>query len=127
MRSLFYIVGLSAFIVGCADGVNTSAPPAKDNTAINERDEDGHTATPADQSNEQPDIDLTAKIRASVLEIEDLSVNGRNVKIISNDGNVILRGPVATAAEKDRIGEVAVRIAGDGHVTNELEVVPDKE
>lgn len=126
MRSLFYIVGLSAFVVGCADGVATT-PAAKDNTAINERDEDGHTATPADQSNDQADIDLTANIRSSVLEIDDLSVNGRNVKIISNDGNVILRGPVATTAEKERIGEVAVKIAGEGHVTNELEVVPEKE
>lgn len=125
MRSLFSLIGLSLFIAGCADETNMARTPAKDNTAVNERDANGTTKTPMDQSNKQADVDLTAKIRETVLEIEDLSVNGRNVKIISNDGNVVLRGPVESAAEKERIGDVAQKIAGEGHVTNELEVVPD--
>ncbi|MBX3449239.1 MAG: BON domain-containing protein [Planctomycetaceae bacterium] len=125
MRSLFSLIGLSLLIAGCADETNMAPTPAKDNTAVNERDANGTTKTPMDQSNKQADIDLTAKIRETVLEIEDLSVNGRNVKIISNEGNVVLRGPVESAAEKERIGDVAEKIAGEGHVTNELEVVPD--
>lgn len=125
MRTLSSLVGLSLLLAGCADETNMGPTPAKDNTAVNERDANGTTKTPMDQSNKQADIDLTAKIRETVLEIEDLSVNGRNVKIISNDGNVVLRGPVESAAEKERISDVAQKIAGEGHVTNELEVVPD--
>jgi osmotically-inducible protein OsmY len=93
-----------------------------DNTAVNERDADGGTLTPMDQGQGQEDIDRTATIRQNVLEIEDLSVNGRNVKIITNAGKVTLRGPVASEEERMAIERVAVDVAGEGNVVNELEV-----
>lgn len=125
MKALLYLVGPCLLLVGCTEGNKPAAPPAKDNTSINERDGHGSTTTPMDQSNQQADLDLTAKIREKVLEIEGLSVNGQNVKIISVAGQVALRGPVASAAEKDQIGAIATKIAGEGHVTNELEVVAE--
>jgi osmotically-inducible protein OsmY len=46
----------------------------------------------------------------------------QNVKIITQDGKVALRGPVKSEDEKRQIEEIALRIAGDGNVINEIEV-----
>jgi osmotically-inducible protein OsmY len=48
-------------------------------------------------------------------------VDARNVKIITIDGHVTLRGPVNSAEEKRQIGEIANQIAGAGNVDNQLE------
>ena len=53
---------------------------------------------------------------------ENMSVNARNVKIITLEGRVTLRGPVNTAEEKRLIGEIADRIARSENVDNQLEV-----
>ncbi len=120
MRVLFLLPGLLLLAIGCDTDTNHNTN--RDNTAVNERDADGYSLTPFDQSNEQSDIDLVAEIRSRVLEIEDLSVNGRNVKIITNQGQVVLRGPVHSQAEIDAIGNVAESVAGAGNVDNQLEV-----
>jgi hypothetical protein len=101
--------------------------PDLENTGINERDADGDTATPFDQSNDQDDIDLVAEIRAAVLEIDDLTINAQNIKIITNDGKVLLRGPVHSADEREAIEAVANEIAGAGNVTSQLEVDAEDE
>lgn len=121
MRLLLIAISCGLLLNGC-DVPNGTTD--RDNTAVNERDAGGHTVTPFDQSNSEQAIDQVAEIRSQVLEIDDLSVNGRNVKIVTNGEQVVLRGPVASAAERDAIVAVAKRIAGDGKVTDELEVAP---
>ncbi len=91
-----------------------------DNTARNERDRSGETKTPFDQSEDKEDVELTASIRKMVVEDESISGLGKNVKIISADGNVVLRGPVENAAEKAKIVEHA-KMAGAKNVTDQLE------
>lgn len=126
MRALLVLAGLLVLITsGCDENqrvVDRDGVVDRDNTAINDRDAGGGTQTPFDQSNDQADIDQVAEIRAQVLEINDLSVNGRNVKIITNHGKVVLRGPVASTAERESIVAVATKIAGAGNVTDQLEV-----
>ena len=51
-----------------------------------------------------------------------MSVNAQNVKIITQAGQLTLRGPVKTAAEKTRIEEIARAVAGENNVDNQLEV-----
>ena len=96
-----------------------------DNARRNMRDRDGDTLTPIDQGNSQADIDMTARIRKEVLARDGLSVNAQNAKIITKDGRVTLRGPVASAEEKTVLGEIATKAAG-GAVDNQLEVATDK-
>ncbi|HBA84398.1 MAG TPA: hypothetical protein DCZ95_09925 [Verrucomicrobia bacterium] len=98
----------------------TNAP--EDNTERNVRDRNDQTLTPLDQSNRQADVDITAQIRKGIMDEPDLSMNARNVKIITQDGWVTLRGPVETQKEKDLIGEIANRIARPEQVNNQLEV-----
>ncbi|MHB8523660.1 MAG: PRC-barrel domain-containing protein [Limisphaerales bacterium] len=93
-----------------------------DNTRRNVRDRDNRTLTPLDQGNSKADVATTAQIRREIIASKDMSVNGRNVKIITNKGQVTLRGPVNTAEEKRLIGEIADRIAHSENVDNQLDV-----
>jgi osmotically-inducible protein OsmY len=104
---------------------STTPPPASTdpaNTAINQRDADGDTKTPIDQDENSPDVKRTAEIRRKVLDQPDLSINARNVKIITSQGKVTLRGPVNTEAERDTIVRIAREVAGEANVDNQIEI-----
>ena len=104
------------------EAVISDAQIGADNTARNERDRGDATLTPIDQSNDAHDIALTANIRKAVLADKSLGINAQNVKVITMNGRVTLRGPVDSSAERTRILEVAQRIAGVANVTNEIEL-----
>jgi osmotically-inducible protein OsmY len=93
-----------------------------DNTAKNERDRDSKTLTPGDQSGKPEDIKLTQAIRQAVMREKSLTMTAKNVKIITTDGKVTLRGPVNTAEEKTKINDLAKAAAGTVPVDNQLEV-----
>jgi hyperosmotically inducible protein len=95
---------------------------AADNTARNVRDRDDRTLTPLDQGSSRADVDTTAQIRKGILDGKDMSVNAKNVKVITNNGRVTLRGPVNSTEEKRLVGEIANRIARSENVDNQLEV-----
>ncbi|MBC8127924.1 MAG: DUF4142 domain-containing protein [Gloeobacteraceae cyanobacterium ES-bin-144] len=99
---------------------NTSTQP--DNTARNTRDRDENSVTPLDQGNSKADIDTTAQIRRTIIDRKELSINAHNVKIITNEGKVTLRGPVDSADEKRIIGEIANGVAASKRTVNQIEV-----
>jgi hyperosmotically inducible periplasmic protein len=104
---------------GVKDG--TSVPANRDNSSVNKRDRDSDTKTPFDQNENKTDIGITASIRKQVVDTK-MSVNAQNVKIITQDGKVTLRGPVKTQEEKTRIEEIARSVAGVKTVDSQLEV-----
>ncbi len=91
------------------------------NTAVNKRDSNSTAKTPLDQNENKTDIHITAEIRKQVVDTK-MSVDAHNVKIITQDGMVTLRGPVATAEEKQQIEAMAKSVAGADKVDNQLEV-----
>jgi len=93
-----------------------------DNSAGNVRERNSSTLTPIDQGNSKADVATTAQIRKEIIAEKNMSVNAQNVKIMTINGRVTLRGPVNTAEEKRLIGEIADRIARSGNVDNQLEV-----
>ena len=95
-----------------------------DNTGRNARDSGGTTLTPADQSNSAPDIAMTQKVRSGITSNDAMSVQARNVKIITQDGVVTLRGPVASEQEKASI-EALARNAGATRIDNQIEIDRD--
>jgi osmotically-inducible protein OsmY len=101
--------------------------PAPNNTAVNQRDANGINLTPLDQKENRRDVLITADIRRRVLNSPHLSINARNAKIITADGHVTLRGPVANPDEKELLGKIALSIAGEGEVDNLLDVKEPKE
>ena len=95
---------------------------AADNTAQNQRDRDHQTLTPIDQSNKPADLETTRNIRSALVKDDQLSTEAKNVKIITVDGNVTLRGPVKSDQEKAAIMAKAAQVAGDAKINNELQV-----
>lgn len=98
------------------------APADADNTGRNVRDRDGDTLTPTDQGGSESDRNITAHIRREIVANDALSTNAHNVKIITTDGVVTLRGPVKSSQEKVTVGAVAQRATGVRRVDNQLEV-----
>jgi len=78
------------------------AQTAPDNTGKNVRDRDDHTLTPGDQSSNEADVELTRRIREAVVADDSLSTSAHNIKIITINGMVTLRGPVSSTEEKNQ-------------------------
>jgi len=103
--------------------VVTPSQTVPDNTGRNVRDRSGDTVTPGDQSNTKADLQLTQQIREAIMADKSLSTNAKNVKIITANGLVTLRGPVNTPQEKATIEAKAQHIAGANNVASQLEIV----
>jgi hyperosmotically inducible periplasmic protein len=78
------------------------------------------------QTNNAADIDLTKRIRQSVIADKSLSTYAHNIKIVTVKGNVTLNGVVRSEEEKGAIEMKAATIAGKDKVTNDLKVAPSK-
>jgi len=100
------VVGISA----CTEGT-----PADSDVAV----------TAGDQPNTESDLKITQAIRQAVVADKELSVNAHNVKIITANGAVTLRGPVKSSEEKANIGAKAKQVAGVTRVDNQIEIASD--
>ena len=108
-------------VVTTTDGVATTQGTLPDNTKINKRDKDERTVTPMDQSNAKADLDITQAIRKSIMK-QDLSTNAKNVKVITQNGEVTLRGPVNSTEEVEKIIQIAKAVPSVKTLNNQLEV-----
>ena len=93
-----------------------------DNTGRNVRDRDDKMLTPTDQGGSAADRDVTAAVRKAIVDNDALSTNAQNVKIVTVNGVVTLRGPVATPNEKAVVAATAEKTTGVKRVDNQLEV-----
>ncbi len=93
-----------------------------DDTARNERDRNDRTLTPMDQGGSTADRTITQDIRKMIVDDDRLSTNAKNVKVITVDGVVTLRGPVKSAAEKTTVAGMARKAPGVKRVDDQLEV-----
>ena len=107
---------------GQKSGDQSSRSTPADNTARNERDRSSDTKTPGDQAENEADRTITQQIRQAITSDDSLSTNAQNVKVISQDGNVTLRGPVKSENEKTAIEAKAKQVAGVKRVDNQIEV-----
>jgi len=133
--SLLHHLTMSERLVVCALALlaglslttgNTRADPAAassplENSQRNTRDKDGATLLPEDQKETSADIKITAAIRQSVIKHKSLSLDAHNAKIITRNGTVTLRGPVANAVEKAKLQAIAEKTHGVKQVDNQLE------
>lgn len=101
---------------------NTNENVNADNSGVNVRDRDESQLTPLDQSNDPGDLSTTQNIRQGLMQHAGLSLNAKNIKVITVNGQVTLRGPVESVEEKSTAENIAVGIAGAGKVSNQLEV-----
>jgi hyperosmotically inducible protein len=95
-------------------------PAAPDNTKQNKTE--GMTAD--NQKENKTDRVTSQKIRKSIMADKSLSSYAHNVKVITTNGTVTLKGPVRSDEEKSAIETKATEVAGAGNVTSELTVAP---
>ena len=94
-----------------------------DNTKVNKGDQSSGAVTADQQKANAADRDLTRKIRQAVIADKSLSTYAHNIKIISQNGAVTLKGPVRSDDEKKAIVAKAVAVAGSADkVTDQMSV-----
>jgi hyperosmotically inducible protein len=116
-------------LVFCASLMATPIPGKQDpqTPPDNTKQNKDQTNPTADQQKMDPaDRAITQKIRKAIHEDNTLSVYGHNIKIITRDGKVTLRGPVRSQEDKSNIEAKAVAVAGQENVTDQLEIAPPK-
>jgi hyperosmotically inducible periplasmic protein len=118
-RTLLVLACLSTVSVAAMAADDKTKP---DNTAINERDRSRETQTSGDQSNSSADLKTTQAIRQALMKDSELSTTAKNIKIITNNAQVTLRGPVKNAQEKAKIDQLARSAAGGAKIDDQLDV-----
>jgi hyperosmotically inducible periplasmic protein len=124
------LIGLGLLVVrlvplSAQDPAGQAAPPAADNSKANQQDQ--NTAmTAAQQKENSSDREITRQIRRAIIKDKSLSTYAHNVKVITRDGTVTLKGVVRSDEEKQTVETKAKEVVGDGKVTDELQVQPKK-
>src|SRR5438045_821722 len=116
---------VSLVAIGTAISVH-AAQVKSDNSATNKGDRGAGTVTADQQKNDKTDLATSRNIRRAIMGDKSLSTYAHNIKIVTQQGKVTLRGPVRTAAEKETVQAKAAEIAGAANVTNAVTVVPAK-
>src|SRR5580692_10150540 len=96
--------------------------PKPDNTKANKGDSQPGAVTADQQKTNASDQDITKNIRRSIMADKALSTYAHNVKVITQNGTVTLKGPVKSDSEKQSVVAKAVAVAGAGKVTDQLSV-----
>lgn len=133
LLALAVVAGSALGAVGCerksddrGGTTQTTGAANPDNTGINERDRERGAVTPMDQKNNPADLDTTQQIRKAMMADDSLSTTAKNVKVITENGVITLRGPVKTEAEKKAIEAKARSVAGNNRVDNQIDVESGK-
>lgn len=126
IQHIFRTIALSgACLAGTAGFLAQAQAPAPqpDNTTVNQRDRNPDQVTADQQKENRADRKLTKHIRESIMADKSLSTYAHNVKIISQNGNVTLKGPVKSEDEKNSIIAKAVAVVGSADkVTDQVSV-----
>lgn len=92
-----------------------------DNTAQNEKEMNKDAANPTDQGNKDNDVQITKDIRLGIMN-SDMSFNAKNIKIITLNEQVTLKGVVKSDAEHQAILKIARTYANTDKITDDLKV-----
>jgi len=101
---------------------STAPPPTADNTKTNQRDKNKAEPTADQQKENQSDRELTQQIRRAIVQDKSLSTYAHNVKIVTVNGAVTLKGPVQSEEEKQKVASEAANAVSADKITNELTV-----
>jgi osmotically-inducible protein OsmY len=108
-------------MVLCLTAAPFTVAQMPDNSGQN-RDKSNQTLSADSQSNNKGDREITANIRKSLMADKSLSMYAHNVKIITKNGAVTLKGPVKSEEEKAKIAELAAGVVSPDRITNRITV-----
>ena len=123
-KHLLIVSSLCLLLTACA---NDNGKMDADNTGRNVRDRSGQNVTSGNQSESEADRTITQRIRQAIVDDNSLSTNAKNIKIITINGVVTLRGPVNNDREKNEIGRKVQSVSGVKNVDNQLEIIRNDE
>jgi hyperosmotically inducible protein len=115
------LLGGGAFALAQEPAGQQTAP---DNTKVNERDRSQDAPSADQEKDNRSDQDITQQIRQSIMNDKSLSTYAHNVKIITQNGQVTLKGPVRSEDEKKTVETKATEVAGENKVTSQLDIKP---
>jgi hyperosmotically inducible periplasmic protein len=122
-----FLVLCASLLVGTSVPARLAHQDAQQPAADNSKNNRDNASPTADQQKMTPaDRELVKKIRHSLIQDKSLSTYAHNIKIISQDGKVTLRGPVRSEDDKAAVEAKVTAIAGVGNVTDQLDVAPPK-
>jgi len=122
----FSLLGATLFFSASliAGAAQQDQQPAPDNSKTNQGDASKAAMTARQQNMNPEDRNITKQIRSSIYQDKSLSTYAHNIKIITQDGKVTLKGPVRSEDEKAGIEAKAAAVVGADNVTNHLKVAP---
>lgn len=125
--NLLLRLGMSAILfvscLGVGAGQNFSAgQSAPDNTKTNAHRRANAEPTADQQTENASDRAITQQIRKAIVKDKSLSASAHNVKVITQNGQVTLAGPVRSEEEKKALQDMASSVAGVSNVNNQLQV-----
>jgi len=106
---------------------DSAQAPAGDNTKMNQQDRNDNPTTAQQQKENPSDRELTQHVRQAIMQDKSLSTYAHNVKVISRNGTVTLKGPVRSEDEKQAIEAKANEVAGKDRIVNDLTVTPEQK
>jgi hyperosmotically inducible periplasmic protein len=129
IRKYLLAAGASLLFAGSllASPFQQDQQPPPDNTKTNQGDANKGAMTAEQQKMNPADRETTKQIRSALMKDKSLSTYAHNIKVITRDGKVTLKGPVRSENEKNEIAAKAASIAGADNVTDELTVAPPKQ
>jgi len=104
----------------------STQPPAPDNSKVNARDRQPRQPTADQQANSKSDVQITRDIRKALMADKELSTYAHNIKVITRNGKVTLKGPVRTPEEKATVEAKVAEVAGAANVTSQVSVTDKK-
>lgn len=127
MKPIWFVLPLIGIaLTGCDRQTNmpsTDSTRNVDNTGQNVRDRDMQTLTPGNQSESEVDRTITQNIRKALMDDQTLSTNAKNIKIITVQRVVTLRGVVNSDSERATILKKAKQFADTTQINDQLEVI----
>jgi osmotically-inducible protein OsmY len=123
MKSKTIPIALAALALALPLGAHANDA---ENSKRNAVDRNEATVTPGDQGESKADIEITQHIRKAVVAHDGFSLDAKNVKIVTRDGIVTLRGPVKTASEKEMVASLAAQTDGVKRVDDQMEIAGSK-
>jgi hyperosmotically inducible protein len=114
---VFAVLFGASGLVAQTQPTDPSAKP--DNTKVNKRDREPGEATADQQKMNSSDRELTKNIRQAIMADKSLSTYAHNIKVISQNGTVTLKGPVRSTEEKESIVSKAVAVVGSADKVND--------
>jgi osmotically-inducible protein OsmY len=122
-RIVFALAVAGALLI---PGFSAGAQTPADNTRVNKRDRAEGAVTADQQKENTSDRVITQKIRRALIGDKTLSTYAHNVKIVAQDGQVTLKGPVRTEDERKAVEAKATEVAGAGRITKQISIAPAK-